>query len=350
MERAWAALASLEEAVDPVAFEPAVWMAMGAALCVLTWAAATLAARLARAFRSDHGGSEAALARLASDAEQGRAETLRLLEARLQALESLSGQVLSLQDILANKQARGAFGEIQLADVLRDALPPSAIALQATLSNGRRVDALLRFPAPPGPLAVDAKFPLEAYEALREALRERDGAEAVARAERRFRQTVRAHVTAVAERYVLPGETAEGALMFIPSEAVFAEIHSRLPDVVREGFGKRVWMVSPTTLMATLTTLRGALREVEIHEEAAELRREMRLLASDVRRLHERSEKLRAHLAQADEDLREIGVSASKSLNRARRLEDGGDAAPPPQAAPSSGAAPAETRAVEPPH
>lgn len=342
MESARAALSFLAEMAAGAALEPAVWAAIGGGICLAALAAAAL---VWRAFRPGRGGGrQAALARLASDAEHGRAETLRLLEARLQALESLTGEVLSLQDILANKQARGAFGEIQLADLLRDALPPSAIALQATLSNGRRVDALLRLPEPPGPMAVDAKFPLEAYEALRSAIRERDGAEGVVRAERRFRQAVRAHVSAVAERYVLPGETAEGALMFIPSEAVFAEIHGRLPDVVREGFGKRVWMVSPTTLMATLTTLRGALREVEIHKEAAELRREMRLLASDVRRLHERSEKLRAHLAQADEDLREIGVSATKSLNRARRLEDGGDAAPPPQATPT------ETRAAEPPH
>ena len=237
-------------------------------------------------------------------------------------MEKLSGEMLGLQDILANKQARGAFGEIQLADLLKDALPPHVVSLQTTLSNGRRVDALLRLPDPPGPICVDAKFPLEAYEALRAGQRA-EGAEASTRAERQFRQAVRAHIGAIAERYLIPGETAEGALLFVPSEAVYAEIHARLPEVVREGFAKKVWIVSPTTLMATLITLRGALRELEIQGEAGDLRREVRLLAADVRRLFERSERLRGHLAQAETDLREIAVSAEKSLARARRMEEG---------------------------
>lgn len=342
--------------------DPVVLLIVGAGGGLLILLVLLLLARLIGGGRDAQGAAlqalSARLTEIAAAAERGRTETLRLVEARLDAvadrlggglqgasertakslgqigerleavdraqaaIEKLSGEMLGLQDILANKQARGAFGEIQLADLLQDALPASVVSLQATLSNGRRVDALLDLPHPPGPVPIDAKFPLEGYEALQQTARDGDG-EAKAQAERRFRQGVRAHIAAIAERYLIPGETAEGALMFVPSEAVYAEIHARLPEVVREGFAKRVWLVSPTTLMATLTTLRGALRDIEIQAEAKDLRREVGLLADDVRRLSERADKLRAHMAQAETDLREIGVSAEKTLSRARRLEEG---------------------------
>ena len=308
---------------------PAIWALLGVFGALLF---AVLVLALARLMG---GGSGAAvrelslrMAEIAAAGERGRTDALRLMEDRLDAIERLSGQMLSLQEILANKQARGAFGEMQLADLLKDALPPNVVELQATLSNGRRVDALLRLPEPPGPMAVDAKFPLEAYEALRAAQRGEGAgaAEASKAAERQFRQAVKAHIAAIADRYLIPGETADGALMFVPSEGVYAEIHARLPEVVREGFAKRVWMVSPTTLMAVLVTLRGALRDLEIQKEAGDLRKEARLLAADVGRLFERSERLRGHLAQAETDLKEIAISAEKSLSRAKRIEEGGDA------------------------
>lgn len=342
-------LNSIVAGLDPVAL-----LGLGAAAALIFLLFLVVFIRLVS------GGSSAALRELstrlaetAAAGERGRAETLRLMEMRLdavaermgsglgaaaertagtlgriserlEAVEKLSGEMLGLQDILANKQARGVFGEVQLADLLRDALPPSVVALQATLSNGRRVDALLKLPDPPGPMAVDAKFPLEAYEALQAAQRlEGGGAEATQRAERQFRQAVKAHIAAIAERYLIPGETAEGALMFVPAESVYAEIHARMPDVVREGFAKKVWLVSPTTLMAVLVTLRGALRELEIQAQAGDIRREVRLLAQDVRRLFERSERLRSHMAQAETDLKEIAISAEKSLSRATRMEEG---------------------------
>ena len=260
------------------------------------------------------------------------ARSLGALTERLEAIdraqgniEKLSGEVLGLQDILSNKQTRGAFGEIQLADIVTAALPPDAYALQATLSNGRRVDCLIRLPEPPGPIAVDAKFPLEAYEALRAA----DGARAVAEAGRALRTAVRRHVADIAERYLIAGETAGGALMFLPSEAVYAELHANHGEAVREGFARRVWIVSPTTLMATLTTLRAVLRDARIAAQADRMRRELGLLHADMGRLIDRTAQLDRHFEQARRDLEALRVSAEKVAARSLRLEAADFAATP---------------------
>jgi DNA recombination protein RmuC len=232
-------------------------------------------------------------------------------------IEKLSGNVLSLQDILSNKQTRGAFGEIQLHDIVAKALPPDAYSFQATLSNGRRADCLIHLPQPPGPIVIDAKFPLEAYEALRAAKSERDQQEAA----RAFRTAVRAHLRAIAERYVIEGETAEGALMFLPSEAVYAELHANYGDLVREGFALRVWTVSPTTCMATLNTLRAVLKDARMRAQAGAIRRELALLHADVDRLGARVENLDRHFGQAAKDIEDIKVSADKAGRRAKRLD-----------------------------
>ncbi|WP_333833145.1 DNA recombination protein RmuC, partial [Rubrimonas sp.] len=242
---------------------------------------------------------------------------LAALDAAQSRIEKLSGDVLGLQDILSNKQARGAFGELQLADLVAQALPPDAYALQHTLSNGRRADCLIRLPAPPGPLCVDAKFPLEAYEALRAAPDDRARAEA----SKALAAAARRHLADIAARYILPGETAEGALMFLPSEAVYAELHAHHGAVIREGFALKVWTVAPSTLMATLTTLRAVLRDARLRENAGALRREMGLLQDDLRRLAARVSALDRHFAQAREDVAQIGVSAEKAALRAQRLE-----------------------------
>ena len=278
---------------------------------------------LTRAMEARLAETQAALGASMQGSAEKTALSLGALTERLEAIdraqsniEKLSGDVLGLQDILANKQARGRFGEIQLNDLIIDALPPSAYSFQATLSNGRRVDALLKLPDPPGSVAVDAKFPLEPYEALRQASTPSE----VSAAERSFRAALKTHVAAIAERYVIPDETADGALMFLPSEAVYAELHARFADVVRESFAKRVWIVSPTTLMATLLTMRAVLRDASIRERSDDLRREIGLLAKDVERLAERAEKLQASFGQSEKALREIGISAQKSLKRARRI------------------------------
>jgi DNA recombination protein RmuC len=245
---------------------------------------------------------------------QQRLETIDRAQTKI---EKLSGDVLGLQDILSNKQTRGAFGEIQLREIVTRALPPDVVAFQATLSNGTRADCLIHLPNPPGPIVIDAKFPLEAYEALRAA---KTPAEVQA-AQRQMRGAVRAHMRAIAEKYVIEGETAEGALMFLPSEAVYAELHANFGDLVREGFAMRVWIVSPTTCMATLHTLRAVLKDARLRAEAHAIRRELGLLHKDAERLATRVGSLDRHFAQAQKDVEEIRISADRTQLRARRLE-----------------------------
>ena len=261
-------------------------------------------------------------------------ERLATIDKAQTNIEKLSGDVLSLQDILSNKQTRGAFGEIQLQDIVRKAMPPDSYAFQATLSNGKRADCVIHLPMPPGPIAIDSKFPLEAYEALVRAGSEAERQQAA----RAMRQAVRLHIRAIAERYIIEGETADGALMFLPSEAVYAELHANFPDVVREGFAARVWIVSPTTCMATLNTLRAVLKDARMREQAGHIRRELGLLYRDVERLGERVGNLDRHFGQAAKDLAEIKISSEKAGNRARRLEDfefeGAETAVPDAASP----------------
>lgn len=246
---------------------------------------------------------------------QQRLETIDKAQANI---EKLSGNVLSLQDILSNKQTRGAFGEIQLNDIVQKALPSDSYTLQATLPNGRRADCLIHLPKPPGPIVIDAKFPLEAYEALRRAETPQQQAEA----QRLLRSAVRAHIKAISEKYILEGDTADGALMFLPSEAVYAELHANFPDVVREGFAAKVWIVSPTTCMATLNTMRAVLKDARMREQAGAIRRELAHLYGDVERLGARVENLDRHFGQAAKDIEEIKISSEKATRRARRLDN----------------------------
>ncbi|MDP2061890.1 MAG: DNA recombination protein RmuC [Phaeovulum sp.] len=246
---------------------------------------------------------------------QQRLETIDRAQANI---EKLSGNVLSLQDILSNKQTRGAFGEIQLHDIVQKALPPDAYTMQATLSNGRRADCLIHLPIPPGPIVIDSKFPLEAYEALRRAENQSQTLEA----QRAMRVAVRAHIRAIAERYVIEGETADGALMFLPSEAVYAELHANFPELVREGFGQKIWIVSPTTCMAVLNTMRAVLKDARMREQAGAIRKELGLLYGDVERLGLRVESLDRHFGQAAKDIEDIKISAEKTGRRARRLDN----------------------------
>ncbi len=232
-------------------------------------------------------------------------------------IEKLSGNVLGLQDILSNKQARGAFGEIQLNDIVTKALPADAYTFQSTLSNGKRVDCLIHLPNPPGPIAIDSKFPLEAYENLRLA----DNQESQARANQAFKVSVRAHIRDISEKYILEGETAEGALMFIPSEAVYAELHSNFSSVVREGFSARVWIVSPTTCMATLNTMRSVLKDANMREQAGRIRTELGMLQKDVERLEARTNNLNRHFELASKDLEEVKVSARKVSGRVTKID-----------------------------
>ena len=245
-------------------------------------------------------------------------ERLATIDKAQTNIEKLSGDVLSLQDILSNKQTRGAFGEIQLNDIVSKALPSDAYEFQATLSNGKRADCLIHLPNPPGPIVIDAKFPLEAYEALVNA----EGKEAQARALQMLRQSVRVHIKTISEKYILDGETADGALMFLPSEAVYAELHAKLPDVVREGFAARVWIVSPTTCMATLNTMRAILKDARMREQTGAIRKNLKALHRDVELVVERVGKLDTHFTQARKDLDGISVAAERAGKRAVKLDN----------------------------
>ena len=258
-------------------------------------------------------GSSTRTARSLGELQQ-RLETIDKAQANI---EKLSGNVLSLQDILSNKQTRGAFGEIQLNDIVGKALPPDSYTLQATLSNGKRADCLIHLPKPPGPIAIDAKFPLEPWEALRNA--RTDGE--VRAAAQAFRTAVRKHIRDVSERYLVDGETADGALMFLPSEAIYAELHGTYPELVREGFAARVWIVSPTTCMATLTTMRAILKDARMREQAGAIRKALRQLHRDVEIVVERVGKLDTHFRQARGDLEGIGTAAERAGKRAARLD-----------------------------
>ena len=245
-------------------------------------------------------------------------QRLATIDKAQENITKLSGDVLSLQDILSNKQTRGAFGEIQLHDIVIKALPQDSFTMQATLSNGRRADCIIHLPNPPGPIAIDSKFPLEAYEAMRRASTEADLSEAA----RQSRTALRTHIKDISEKYIIEGETADGALMFLPSEAVYAEIHANFPDLVRESFAARVWIVSPTTCMATLNTMRAILKDARMRAQAGSIRRELGLLYQDVDRLGTRVENLDRHFGQAAKDLSEIKISSEKAGRRARRLDN----------------------------
>ena len=260
---------------------------------------------------------------------------LAVIDQAQKNISELSTQMVGLQDILANKQARGAFGEIQLNDLVSGTLPPNAYAFQATLSNGRRADCLLHLPNPPGSIVIDAKFPLESFNAMQGA---KDEAEKKVAA-RAFAADVLKHVSDIAERYIIPGETAESALMFLPSEAIYAELHANFRDAIDKSFRARVWIVSPTTLMATLNTVRAVLKDVRMREQAHVIQKEVAVLGEDVARLDSRVENLNKHFNLAEKDLGEIQTSTRKITSRVEKIEkieiegdDAADALEPPEA------------------
>jgi DNA recombination protein RmuC len=269
-------------------------------------------------------------------------QSLTDLAARLAVIDraqanimELSTQVVGLQNILSNKQARGAFGEIQLADLVRELLAPGSYEFQAKVGAGR-ADCLLKLPNPPGPIAIDAKFPLESYRTLRAAATD---AERIV-AGRAFDQDLRKHVKDIKEKYIIAGETAESALMFLPSEAVYAELYANFANVVEESFRARVWIVSPTTLMALLNTVRAVLRDVEMRKEAGQIKIEVDKMLEDVRRLGERVRNLGKHFDQAHGDIDEIrkstdAISRRGEKIRAVELGEAPVALGPPSLAPS---------------
>jgi len=207
---------------------------------------------------------------------------------------------------------------VQLESIVEDALPASAYAIQSVLSNGKRADCLMKLPNPPGSVVVDAKFPLTAY---RNMLNAEDDAARAAYA-KQLGEDVKKHVRDISERYIIPGETADSALMFLPSEAVYAELHANHPAIIEASYKARVYIVSPTTMMATLTTVRAVLRDVEMRKQAGVIQTEVGTMLTDVGRLSERVDSLRRHFDQAHRDIDQIEISAGKVQNRGTRIHE----------------------------
>ncbi|MEK7819702.1 MAG: DNA recombination protein RmuC, partial [Pseudomonadota bacterium] len=245
-------------------------------------------------------------------------EKVAVIDSARSGIADLARQVVGLNEVLGNKQARGAFGQIQMEDLVRDILPASSYEMQATLSNGKRVDCLIKLPKPPGPIGVDAKFPLESFRALRAATDDQGRIQAL----RAFKADVARHVDDIAGKYVVAGETADWALMFVPSEAVYADIHAQLPDTVTEAHRRRVGIVSPTTLMAALTTVRAIVMDAQMVARAEEVRAEIQRLKEDADRLDERAEKLDTAFNQMVKALREVRISSGKLAERIGRIAD----------------------------
>ena len=233
-------------------------------------------------------------------------------------IESLTGSVVNLQELLGDKRARGAFGEVQLEGLVRNVLPPNAYEMQATLSNGTRVDCLLRLPAPTGLVGVDSKFPLENYHRM---FSPESSAADYSLAQKQFKADVRRHVDAISGKYIIAGETSDGAVMFVPAEAVFAEIHAHHGDVVEYANARRVWIVSPTTLMAVLNTARAVLKDVETRQQIHVIKDALQRLAVDFGRFDDRMRKLADHVRQAHEDAQQVQISSKKISQRFAQIE-----------------------------
>ncbi|HEX6828114.1 MAG TPA: DNA recombination protein RmuC [Burkholderiales bacterium] len=252
-------------------------------------------------------------------------ETFTSVMARLAAIDEaqkkidgLTSNVVTLQELLGDKRSRGAFGEVQLEALVRNILPPQAWDMQYTLPNGARADCVLKLPEPTGMVAVDSKFPLENYHRM---LDSRAGEAERAAAQRQFKADVRRHVDDIAGKYIVPGVTSDGAVMFVPAEAVFAEIHAYHSEVVDYAMQKRVWIVSPTTLMAVLNTARAVIKDVETRRQVHIIKDELAKLGREFGRFDERMRKLADHIRQAHEDAEKVHITSQKISQRFAEIE-----------------------------
>lgn len=244
------------------------------------------------------------------------AERLGMLSQNAVELKNISSDIANFKDILmGNKQARGTFGERQLSDIVRDIMPPETYEFQKVLSTGVRPDCIIRLPYPPGDMIIDSKFPLESYNRILENKNDIG-------AKKQFEIDVRKHIDAIAEKYIIPGVTAESAMMFIASESIFMELHQQFPNTIEYAAHKKVFIVSPATLWATLNTIRAVLSDIKIKRVAGKIKRELELLLTDLSRLNERTGKVSQHFASAQSDIEQIQTSISKITPRAEKLRD----------------------------
>lgn len=244
-------------------------------------------------------------------------ERLAVVDAAQNRMAELSGHMMTLKDVLANKQARGAFGQGRMEAIVSDGLPKDAFAFQFTLSNGKRPDCAIFLPGDARPLTVDAKFPLESVTALREAQSDESRRGALSR----LKQDINKHVGDIAERYLVPGETQDIALMFVPSESVYAELHELCDDVLQKAFRARVILVSPSLLMLAIQVVQAIVRDARMREQAEVIQVEVGKLMEDVVRLRDRAGKLQTHFTQTSDDVAAILTSADKVAKRGARIE-----------------------------
>lgn len=243
---------------------------------------------------------------------------LALIDDAQKKLTELSSNVVSLQEILVDKRSRGAFGEIQLKNLVQNVLPESNCAFQYTLSNSARADCILFLPEPTGNMVIDSKFPLENFQIMTnfnisESERKK--------AQQQFKQDIKKHIQDIAAKYIIRDETSDGAIMFIPAEAVFAEIHAHFPDLVELSHRSSVWLASPTTLMAILTTARSVLKDQATKEHLHVIQEHLRFLADDFQRFDLRMQNLAKHIEQANKDVQQVQTSAKKISQRFIQIE-----------------------------
>ena len=233
-------------------------------------------------------------------------------------IDGLTTNIVSFQELLGDKKSRGAFGEVQLESLVRNALPPDAFSMQHTLSNGNRVDCVLFLPEPTGSVAIDSKFPLESY---RKMLDSNLPTDEIKNAQKQFKLDIKKHIHDIASKYIIPNETSDGAVMFIPAEAVFAEIHAYHSDLVEEAMSQRVWLVSPTTLMAVLNTARAVLKDVETRKQVHIIKAELGRLGQEFERFDVRMKKLADNIRQAHEHAQDVHVTSQKISRRFSQIE-----------------------------
>ena len=244
-------------------------------------------------------------------------ERLAVIDAAQNRLAMMTQEVVGLKDILANKQSRGAFGQAQMENIVRDALPNGLYEFQATLSNKSRPDCLIRLPNGAAPIVIDSKFPLECFEQLKSATGEPERKAA----SQRVKADIGKHVKDIADKYLIAGETQDPAIMFVPSESLYAELHDSFPDVIQLAYRSRVVVVSPNILMLAINTVQTVLKDARVREQANLIQREVQLLLRDVGLLTERVGKLQTHFDQANTDIKTIVTSAEKITARAEKIE-----------------------------
>lgn len=244
------------------------------------------------------------------------AERLGALSQNAIELKNISGDIANFKNILmGNKQARGTFGERQLEDLVRDIMPPETYAFQCVLETGVRPDCVIRLPYPPGDMIIDSKFPLESYNRML-----MDANDGMAR--KQFELDVRKHIDAIGEKYIIPGTTAESAMMFIASESIFETLHREFPGAVEYAARKKVFIVSPSTLWATLNTIRAILSDIKIKRVAAKIRKELDALLTDLGRLNDRATNVEKHFRMTQTDIEQLQISIGKIAPRAEKLRD----------------------------